>query len=177
MTSFEKNMAVDKDKYKALYEYQKAQFDDEKTRYSKLEDKATKYLTSLTIVISAYILIVGKFIGASNTIFCLTYALIIFFIVLTFLSFCSAWFSIFNSLKLQEVKKMPSDHHLIEYFLDNELPTIYWDLAEKYDEAIKWYRNKNHDKTVLMQQGYNEIIHSGIFFVISIFFIFLTKVV
>jgi len=73
MTSFEKNMAVDKDKYKALYEYQKAQFDDEKTRYSKLEDKATKYLTSLTIVISAYILIVGKFIGASNTIFCLVF--------------------------------------------------------------------------------------------------------
>ncbi|MFW1761034.1 hypothetical protein [Acinetobacter calcoaceticus] len=169
-------MAVDKDKYKALYEYQKAQFDDEKTRYSKLEDKATKYLTSLTVVISAYVLLVSKFIETGKTNFCLTYSLIIFFIILTFLSFCSAWFFIFKSLKLQEVKKMPSDHQLIEFFLDNELPTVHWDLAEKYDEVIKWYRNKNHDKTRLMQQGYNEIIHSGLFFIISLFFIFLIKV-
>ncbi|AYY91205.1 MULTISPECIES: hypothetical protein [Acinetobacter] len=169
-------MAVDKDRYKALYEYQKAQFDDERTRYSKLEDKAAKYLTFLTIIISAYILLVSKFINTSNNIYCLTYAIIIFFVILTFFSFCGAWFSIFKSLRLQEVKKMPSDGELIEFFESNELPSVYLGLAENYSEAIEWYRIKNHDKTTLMQQGYKEIFHTAIFFIISILLIFLTQV-
>ncbi|MDQ8935800.1 hypothetical protein [Acinetobacter rudis] len=169
-------MAVDKDRYKALYEYQKAQFDDEKTRYSKLEDKAAKYLTFLTIIISAYILLVSKFISASDDIYCLTYAIIIFFIILTFFSFCSAWFSIFKSLKLQKIKKMSADAELIEFFEAHELPSVYLGLAENYSEVIEWYRIKNDDKTTLMQKGYKEILHTAIFFIISIFIIFLTEV-
>ena len=42
---------VDISKYAALYEYQKNQFSIVKGHYEKLEDKATKYLTYLSIFI------------------------------------------------------------------------------------------------------------------------------
>ncbi|MDV2468430.1 hypothetical protein QR674_05485 [Acinetobacter chinensis] len=49
---------VDREKYKALYEYQKTQFEDEKSRFGKLEDKSAKYLTALTVAITAYVFII-----------------------------------------------------------------------------------------------------------------------
>ena len=44
-----------KELYKVLCEYQKTQFEDEKTQYFKLEDKSSKYLTFLNIFIPLYI--------------------------------------------------------------------------------------------------------------------------
>ena len=41
-------------KYKFLCEYQKLQFEDEKSQYFKLEDKSSKYLSFLNLFIPLY---------------------------------------------------------------------------------------------------------------------------
>lgn len=171
-------MAYDREKYKTLYEYQKDQFDDEKQRYSKLEDKATKFLTALTIVISTYTLIVGKFLESLPTdinAFLKWSCYILIF--LTFLCFCSAWSFIFRTLKLRDVPKMPSDKATIEYFLDNHLESIYWDRAEKYSEAINMYRNQNKEKTDLISNAYRDIAFASWVFVLSLCFMIFIKMV
>lgn len=171
-------MAVDRDTFKALYEYQKIQFDEEKTRYSKLEDKATKFLTSLTVVISAFTLIVGKFVESmpQDTNCILKWS---FFIItaLTFFCFCSAWSCIFRTLKLRDVPKMSSDLTTIDFFLDNSLDSVYWDRAEKYSNAIDLYRIQNKDKTDLMSTGYMEITFASWLFVVSICLMVIIKLV
>ncbi|ENV33015.1 hypothetical protein [Acinetobacter gerneri] len=170
-------MSYDTEKYKALFDYQKVQYDDERSRYSKLEDKSSKYLTSLTIVITAYTIIVGKFLSISNeNINCLLFAIIVFFICFTFLMFCFAWLSIFKSLKLRETSKMPSDKELIEMFDNYPLASVYIYLSNLYDEGVVNYRNINADKSESMLEGYTEIKVAMLSFVITIFLIFLTMV-
>jgi len=171
-------MACDREKYKTLYEYQKTQFDDEKQRYSRLEDKAAKFLTALTVVISAYTLIVGKFVDSLPTDInaVLKWSCYIL-IALTFFSFCSAWACIFRTLKLRDVPKMSSDKKSIEYFLDNHLETIYWDRAEKYSEAIDMYRIQNKEKTDLMSNAYRDITFASWMFVLSLCIMMFIKMV
>ena len=44
---------LDKDSYKALFEYQTKQLDLIKARYAGLENKASKYLTFISLIIAA----------------------------------------------------------------------------------------------------------------------------
>ena len=57
---------VDISKYAALYEYQKNQFSIVKGHYEKLEDKATKYLTYLSIFITAFSLLAKYYFIDTN---------------------------------------------------------------------------------------------------------------
>lgn len=162
----------DRELYKALYEYQKNQYDLERASYARLEDKAAKYLTVLTVVISAYTIIIGKFLSIELKIDPLAYAFVIFLVVFIFIFLCFSWFSIFQTLKLSEVKKLDSSFNMIDFFLDNHIETTYWDIAEKYSEAIDVYRMNNSNKIRYMEQGYREISISACSLVILIFIIF-----
>ena len=171
------SMEIEKEKFKALFEYQKTQFENEKTRYSKLEDKSAKYLTALTIIISAFTLAVAKFLDVlSSDTNCLLNALFIFLITLTFICFCSAWSLIFKSLKLNEVPKLAASLEMIDFFLDNSLETVYWDISEKYASAIKAYEKINSGKSILMANAHKEITFASWPFMLSIILMFLIKV-
>lgn len=168
---------VDREKYKALYEYQKAQFEDEKNRFGRLEDKSAKYLTALTVAITAYVLIIRWVF--SWTVFpdFLFFLLIKILITITFFLFCIAWGFILSSIKLRGISKMPSEDSLINYFKNNSLETVYLGLAKKYSESITKYRTECQDKTKLMLWGYKFTIGAGISFMLSIILIFLYKMV
>ena len=58
--------AVDVDKYKFLFEYQKASFDAERDRYFKFEDKGAKYLSHITIFIGLYVFLIKIFTDSAN---------------------------------------------------------------------------------------------------------------
>ncbi|MDC4991306.1 hypothetical protein OHW12_17590 [Acinetobacter baumannii] len=171
---------IDRDKYKALFEYQKSQYEDEKNRYQKLEDKSSKYLTLLTFVIPVYSLIINKFLDDKfNDVNCFLYSISLFFIFITFFSFCFAWYSIFKSLKLNENSKMPADSELVNFF-NNEghsLESIYLYLANHYATLITDFRAINSRKTDAMLKGYNEIKFSILCFAITMLLILLIKVV
>lgn len=171
------SMEIEKEKFKALFEYQKAQFENEKARYSKLEDKSAKYLTALTIIISAFTLAVVKFLDilSVDTNYLLN-ALFIFLITLTFICFCSAWSLIFKSLKLNEVSKLTANLEMINFFLYNSLETVYWDVSEKYASAIEVYEKINSEKSILMANAHKEITFASWPFMLSIALMFLIKV-
>ena len=46
---------------KALYEYFQKQVEHEKNRFQKLEDKASKFLTMISVIITAYLFVINKF--------------------------------------------------------------------------------------------------------------------
>lgn len=166
-----------KDSYKALYEHQKYQYEIEKNAYGKLEDKASKYLTLLTVVITAYTAIIGIFLKLSLfDVNPLISFLCIFLIVFSFIFFCFSWYSIFRCLRLQEVFRLESNQEMINYFLDQEyLETVYVYLSEKYDIVIQRYIEQNKKKVTLIKNGYNEIIVAVSSSIILIFIIFLIQ--
>ncbi|MFV5654404.1 hypothetical protein VXR13_16725 [Acinetobacter baumannii] len=144
---------VDREKYKALYEYQKAQLEDEKNRFGKLEDKAAKYLTALTVAITAYVLIVRWVFEWKTTPEYQYFLLVKVVISTTFFLFCIAWGFILSSIKLRSVAKMSSDESLINFFKEKKLESVYLTLAKNYSQIISRYRIENEKKTGLMIWG------------------------
>lgn len=166
---------VDKDKYKALYEYQKAQLEDEKNRFGKLEDKAAKYLTALTVAITAYVLIVRWVFEWSLKPEYQYFLLVKVVISITFFLFCIAWGFILSSIKLRSVAKMSSDESLINFFKEKKLESVYLTLAKNYSQIISKYRKENENKTGLMVWGYRFTIGAGLSFMVSMILIFFYK--
>ena len=166
---------VDREKYKALYEYQKAQLKEEKNRFGKLEDKAAKYLTALTVAITAYVLIVRWVFEWTSKPEYLYFLLVKAVISITFFLFCIAWGFILSSIKLRSVAKMSSDESLINFFKEKKLESVYLTLAKNYAQIISKYRIENEKKTGLMIWGYRFTIGAGIFFMVSMILIFFYK--
>ncbi|MCS0321135.1 hypothetical protein [Vibrio diabolicus] len=166
-------MAVDIEKYKFLYEFQKEQLAEERQRYSRLEDKAVKYLTALTFALTAYILLVrwvSKSILPPEGV--LSW-LVVVSILLTFLALCSSWSLILRSLQLQDLIKLQTDSSMIEYFKKNKREVVYLELAKKQSQAIAAINVEYDKKLALVRKGYQDIVFSGWCFFISIVLIFI----
>lgn len=171
-------MAVDRDQFKALHEYHKIQYDNEITRGQKLEDKSAKYLTVLTIAITAFTLFVSKWVESLTWPICRVLDLFVFFsIIFTFICFCSSWSLVFRSLAMLKVKKIPSNQQTIDFFSQNYLESVYLSLSKKYVEAYHIVFVNNERKSSLMIKAYTDIAWSGWSFVISIILIFISKLV
>ena len=167
-----------KELYKALCEYQKTQFEDEKSQYFKLEDKSSKYLTFLNIFIPLYIFCFTYFLKdlPESTNSFLKY-LLISTVVLSLIAFCSAWSLIFRSLKLMSVPKMPSDQNLMNLYYKNTLSDLYLYTADRYRQAIDVYKSVNNEKIKLINRTYSDIAFGSWIFVISILMLLIIKVI
>lgn len=168
------SLAVDREQYKALCEYHKTQYETEVTRGHKLEDKSAKYLTALTIAITAYSLVFTKWIEKLEKPLAASDWVIIVSIGFTFLCFCSSWSLVFRSLALLKAEKLPASEKTIDAFRDNTLESTYQMLSFKYLEALRKCRENNQYKTDLMSTAYRDIAWSGWSFVISLLLIFIS---
>lgn len=177
-------MALDREKFKALYEYHKTQYDNEVTRGQKLEDKSAKYLTVLTIAITAFTLFVSKWIESltlpifGGQIICGVFNIFVLFsLIFTFICFCSSWSLVFRSLSMLKVKKIPSNQQTINTFSKNSLESVYVALSKKYVEAYNVIFINNEKKSSLMVKAYTDIAWSGWSFVLSVLLIFTSNMV
>ena len=165
------------DKYKILYEYQKAQFDDENNRFSKIEDKATKLLTALSFFIPLFILISTKIFERIDSFNCLFYWTITFIITLILFSASSAWWAILRSICLMDSKRMPTKKIREELFNKNSLDTCYVELSELYSDMVGVYRRLNADKNEFIGLAYNEILLAAGFFLLLVILTFVLLVI
>lgn len=167
-------MPENKEKYKALYEYHKDQFNSECSRFDRLEDKAVKYLGAITVAISAYVLLVrwsaDKVIPPNDFISCLT----TISIGITFIAMASAWGFIFKSIQLQDLMKMPHGNTINEYFHNNSQETVLIGLSKKYSEATSAKEKQYKLKLFNVKKGYENIVFSGWCFLVSVTLIFST---
>lgn len=129
-------MSADTEKYKALYDYHKDQFNEEKLRFNRLEDKAYKYLTSLTVAVSAYTLLVRSIYQQMAAPYDWLSFFVIGSIALTFYAACSAWSFIFRSIKLQALVKLPVGNEIINTFNNNKKAAVYLSLSRQYSKAL-----------------------------------------
>ncbi|NTZ75309.1 hypothetical protein FCI59_28840 [Pseudomonas protegens] len=159
---------VDLEKYKILYEHQKNQFEKEVERFRRLEEKATKYFGSMTIAVGAYLFLVRWAVESLLPPKNLIGWLVIFSIILTFVSFLSSWSFSFRATKLSDIIRMPSDTALIEYFSDNLRGTVLLGLSRRYSEAIIEIEKAYRDKLYLVIKTYSEITFTAWSLTISV---------
>lgn len=160
---------IDSDKYKELFEYMKDAFSEESDRYKRLEEKAIKYLSSITIAVTAFVLLLrwslDKLIPANS---CMDYVVIILSII-TLLSLSYSWYYLFISIKLQTLNKMPSGNDVIEMFKKNKIESVHLALAKRYSEGTEKRASEYMNKLNNLQKGYSGVLFSGVSFMVYVF--------
>lgn len=152
-------------KYKELYNLSKEILNEELSRFNRIDDKAAKYLSVLTLVagVSGFFgkWLIDKLIPPKNN---LEWALVIIGALLFIMVFIS-WFLIFNVLRLHTITKMPLTAETIDFFYANELVDIYYTLAKGNKDALEENRKRTNIKSRRLHHGYISIIISGVLLV------------
>ena len=154
-------MAIDSEKYKALYEFQKSQFEEERDRYRRLEDKSVKYLTSITIAMTGYILLLRWTLSEVVPPTSINSWVVVILMIMTLAAMASSWSFVFRSIKLQSLIKMQSNDEIINYFKNNKKETVYLGLARKYTDAIALINDEYTEKLNNVRKAYSEITFSA----------------
>jgi hypothetical protein len=150
------------EKYKELYNLSKEVLNEELSRFARIDDKAAKYLSILTLVagVSGFFgkWLIDNLIPPKTT---TEWALVILGAFLFIMIFVS-WFLIFNVLRIHTIVKMPLDAETIDFFDNNELIDIYYALAKGNKDALAENRKITNQKSQRLYRGYVSIIISGI---------------
>lgn len=130
-------------KYKELYDLSKEVFYDELGRSTRIDEKASKYLTVLTLLLGAFAFfgkrLLDSILPPKNPIewlLVIVSGLLLVFLVIT-------WFLIFKVFKGHEFKKIPID---INFFDEHELIDIYYALSRGIKEALNLNRQQGDSK-------------------------------
>jgi len=143
------------EKYKELFELAKYAFNEELSRSYRIDDKASKYFSVLTLMIGIYVYFVKSAIkicipirGFFNIIILSFTLLLLLFLVLT-------WLLLFKVLKISNYFKIPID---IEFYQKNELPSIYLAMSKGIKLNMLENRKKGDKKAFFIRLSYKLMI-------------------
>ncbi len=144
---------------KLYFEYQADQYAAALDRIRKLEEKGLKVFASLSVIVTAFILII-RFTAA----LVLNQKFVVLNIAtcaagfLTFLCLCSAWSFVFRAVLLKDIPKMPTSHQRMEsVFLENPRDSTYIGLAKYYAKATLQIEVTHGDKAKLIGFSFREM--------------------
>ncbi|RSE33390.1 hypothetical protein EGT62_09200 [Acinetobacter junii] len=159
------------DRYKVLFDFYKGEYDALRNDYYKVEDKAAKYLTSLS-VLSGVLLVLFKEVVSDFQLSILSSIKIVVLCVLV-LSLSAAWRFIFMTLKTIQIKTFPYNQEGIDYFNEIDLDTFYYSMSISYVDLIKSYKDAIETKTQFLNRAFSEIKFSGLglLFFLTIYFV------
>lgn len=148
--------------YKFLYELSRKALDEEIDRYKKLDEKASRFLSILSIGIVAYTALLNAASSKLLPIGSFSPLGWVFSILsgLTFLALFSAWFRIFNSIKLSDSPTIAIGKTANELADEEEIITMYYLLALSCQEALVLARSGLKAKTDYLESAYREIFTS-----------------
>lgn len=162
------------EKYKELYMLSKEALNEEMGRFARIDEKASKYLSILTLLAGS-VAYFEKWVieNLVPPITALEWILVILATILCAGIFLS-WFFIFNSMRLHSVTKPPLNDEMIKFFDDNKLIDIYYALTKGNKEALRKNRVTTDRKSKQLYYGYNTLITSGVVLVafLTLFFIY-----
>ncbi|MCV6639327.1 hypothetical protein [Candidatus Albibeggiatoa sp. nov. NOAA] len=157
----------DAEKAAALYQYAKDVYDEELKRYNRIDDKAFKLLSVLSIFIGLFGFILRwlaeEIIPPESL-----YAWIVLISSSGLLiASCVSWWLMFRVIEVSDLQKMPLDRGVFDFF-KNDLHDIHQGFAETFEEANQTNRKLNDKKAKTLSFGYKGIFTTAIFFVIFI---------
>ncbi|MEE4372670.1 hypothetical protein V2J67_09895 [Pseudomonas alliivorans] len=145
--------------YKFLYELSKKALDEELDRYKKLDEKASRFLSILSIGIVAYTALINAASSKLQMMSSLGVSGWVFVILtgLTFIALFSAWFRIFSSIKLSDSPTIAIGKTVNELAENEELITMYNAMALSCQDALSLARPVLKAKTDYLESAYKEI--------------------
>jgi len=160
------------EKYKELFEQAKYVLDEDTKRFTRIDTKASIYLSVLTlffgILLFAYQWSIENFIQLDSWI---DYTGIVILILLLII-IALAWYFSFKVLKTHELKRMPINDEMIEFFNNNTLINIYYALSKEIKNAYLYNRQISDKKGEFIAKSYKFTILS--FFVVIVLLILIS---
>ncbi|ENW20950.1 hypothetical protein [Acinetobacter haemolyticus] len=164
------NDDFDKDSYKALYEFQTKQLDLLKARYAGLENKASKYLTFISLIIAALSIFTKQYFF-DNYEKGILYYIIVILIILTFISLCVIARFLFQAIRIETVAKLDTSLETVNLFVHHDLSLVYYNLSKRMVEVIDKYEEGCKVKVDFLKRAFNEIKSCGILFILTVILI------
>lgn len=156
-----------------LFDYAKEQYNQYLDRLHLLEEKGLKVFGSISVVVTALILIArfgaNLILTSIKTHSFLGVAAFVFG-VLTFVGLCSCWSFVFRAVVLINKPKMPVQD-IDEVFLENTRDDSLFSMSKLYIDAAKKIEEIHDEKAFLIGKSFDEMQFTGWCFVIFVIII------
>lgn len=155
-------------KYEELYKHAKYVFDEEISRFGRVEDKAARFITVVTSLLAVYALagrqLFGDLIPAENY----TEKLLLILAALVLVGLLTSWGFAFQAMHVQGVKKPPLNEKLLSFYNDNALINIYYGMSKQFSASLKHNRAITDLKAQSIKRSFWSIVATVIFFTLFI---------
>jgi hypothetical protein len=145
------------DKYAFLYDFAKGSFDGELQRYRNIEEKASRYMAFLSILIVSYTTILRFSVDLFFPVDGFFKGLAVVLVCISYVSLCSAWSLLFRAVRFVEMPRLPCDDETIEDFDKHGLATMHLSLAKTCIEGGGIAREANSRKVRLLMKAHDDI--------------------
>lgn len=163
------------DHYKVLFDFYKAEYEVLRNEFYKVEDKAAKYLTSLS-VLSGILLVSFREVVVNFHPALLSYVQVFVLCVLV-LAISTSWRFIFMVLKPLDIEAIPYGKDGIKYFTDVDLDVFYYSMTNQYADTISSHKRAIKIKSEHLGKAFSEIKFAGLVLLIFLSLILVDKVV
>lgn len=178
-TSSEQQNEIELRKYCEIYKQSKTALKEELERSYRMDEKASKYLTVLSLLLGAILFFFDRVL---ELIIIPPQDLIDFFIILTVISLVIstliAWWFVFSALRIHSYIKEPMDNDTLLFYDNNNLIDIYYAMSKGNISAISKNKNTGDLKSKSLYRGYKAMVCSvvilSVLFVLTFFQHFLT---
>jgi hypothetical protein len=142
-------------KYAELYEHSKAVLAEELARSHRADEKASKYLTALSLVLGALVfffqqLLDKKLLPPQGMLDCLIFQ----FIIVLFGAALLAWWFVFSCLRNDKFIKPPLDQSTLDFYDSTSLIDIYYAMTKGNMNALLHNKGVGDRKSQALYRGY-----------------------
>lgn len=162
------------DQYKVLFDFYKAEYEALRNEFYKVEDKAAKYLTSLSVLSGILLVSFKGVVGDFQPSFLSIVQVIVLCVLVVVVS--TSWRFIFMVLKPVDLKTFPYTQDGIDYFQKVDLDAFYYSMSIEYVGIISTYKIAISEKTEFLKKAFSEIKFSGLVLLLFLSLIFVSNV-
>ena len=162
----EARVQFEREKFLELFRFSMNAYEIELYRSESLDRKASGFVAILTFLIGG-VAVLGKWL-ADNVVppdGCLEASLLVVCVAL-FLSLVVAWFRTLDVFRLRELKLLPVDKKMQQFFTPHSALTVYVKLSERLGEVVEYNVGVIDKKATALSKGHAAIRLSCVLFVV-----------
>lgn len=155
--------------HKVVLDYLQKILERERDRFYKLDDKVSKLFTTVSTVITGFLIIVNILLDTnkiSNLCSCEIIILTLLSLI-TFFFLCMSWNFLFKVFNLKKTAHL-QHQGFWKYYKNREETDFYERIIEDHETVIDTYIKSNDQKVLLLKKSLDNIYLSAMMFVILV---------
>lgn len=155
--------------HKVILEYLEKILERERDRFYKLDDKVAKLFTTVSTVITGFLIIVNILLDSTKikTFSSCQLLILSLFSLMTFLFLCMSWHYLFSVFNLKTTAHL-QHQGFWKYYKSREEKDFFERIIQDHENVIDTYIKSNDQKVLLLKKSLSNIYLSAIMFVILV---------